>query len=439
MIQLFLYYLLAAVVVGTAIWSLSRPSASIGLFIGLYATEQMLLGRLQWAEGYGQAYNLAVGVVCSLAILRGFHKYGAPAIPWRYAAAFFSLFFLVCASFLWTPAPITASNWLRHFAVEGPLAFILPIVTLRSRDDFAAPIKVTVVLALITALWTLATPFGSGIGGRTLLLEFGAVLPPAQLMGTAVIAVALLESSTLGFLHRIRIPVGLILVGGLYLSGARGQFLASIALSAWVLFARRIDLRAMTLVGIMGLGFVVVTATALFVVADSDVEKLLPRTGRFSVESMSSGLEVRRRMVEKSISFDRPVFGHGIGGWSFMINRRDKIGRLENALKHPHNSLMQAWFELGLVGLSVFLWILAIGWSTALSLLRRYKGDPVMHALTAMAATYLAFEFVLSLKQSTVMGALGIYLSVSMLVALAQISRVEGRRTAESERSPLPT
>lgn len=437
MIQLFLYYLLAAVVVATAFWSLSRPSASIGLFIGLYATEQMLLGRLQWAEGYGQAYNLAVGIVCSIAILRGLHKYGAPHIPWRYATAFFWLFFLICASYLWTPAPITAGNWIRHFAVEGPLAFILPIVTLRSRQDFAAPIKVTVILALITALWTLSTPIGSGIGGRTSLLEFGTVLPPAQLMGTALIAVALLDRTVLGLFYRLRILVGLALGGGLYLSGARGQFLASVALSAWALFARRIDLRAMTLAGALGLGFAVVGASALFIAADSDVEKLLPRTGRFSSESMSSGLEARRRMVEESITFDRPVFGHGVGGWSFMHNGMDKIPR-RAAVKHPHNSLMQAWFELGMVGLSLFLWILWIGASSALALLRKCKRDPVMHSLTAMAATFLAFEFVLSLKQATVMSALGIYLAASMLVALTQISRIETRKAAESENSPLP-
>ncbi len=431
MIQLFLYYLLAMLVVAVAIWSMIRPSASIGLFISLYATEQILLSQFQWDPLYGQLYNFGVGSICAIAIMRALFTNGMPPVPVHLGSVFFILMFLVCASLLWTPAPNTAGDWIQHFVIEGSLAFILPIATLRSRDDFAAPMQVTIVIAVITAIWTLASPLGP-VGGRVSLIESATVLSPATLMGVAMIALAIMSTSILGVLGRIRILPIAILAGGLFVSGARGQFLAAVALSAWFVVTMRMSRQISTLVGVLAVIVMAIVLGASVLLLDMDVAGL-PMEGRYSAESLESGFDVRLAMIEKSLTFDRPFFGHGVGGWSFMENGMDRIPRAMKVLKHPHNSLAQAFYEIGFVGLALFLMVVWRGLSSARGLWGVTRSDPVLRSLVAMTVAYLGFEFLMSLKQATFMAALGLYLSISMLEALRLIYRIDFLRSSEGE------
>lgn len=109
----------------------------------------------------------------------------------------------------------------------------------------------------------------------------------------------------------------------------------------------------------------------------------------------------------------------------------DRVPKAMGVLQHPHNSLAQAYFELGLAGLVLFLMLLGRGLSGARGLLAVSRKDPVLRSLVAMTLAYLGFEFLMSLKQATFMAALGFYLSVSMLEALRQIHQIEIWRSAQ--------
>jgi O-antigen ligase len=92
---------------------------------------------------------------------------------------------------------------------------------------------------------------------------------------------------------------------------------------------------------------------------------------------------------------------------------------------HPHNSLAHVYFEFGVVGFLLFGSILFVGARNARFLLARYRNEPAIRSLVATIAAYLAFSFLLSLKQSTFLAAIGIYLSTSMLCALVELHRTE--------------
>ena len=122
-----------------------------------------------------------------------------------------------------------------------------------------------------------------------------------------------------------------------------------------------------------------------------------------------------------------------------MHNRVDGMrDRMEGFVLYPHNSLAHVYFEFGVVGLLLFGSILYIGARNARFLLARYRNEPALRSLVATIAAYLAFSFLLSLKQSTFLAAMGIYLSTSMLCALTELHRIgtlENTDTQDRNRS----
>ncbi len=107
--------------------------------------------------------------------------------------------------------------------------------------------------------------------------------------------------------------------------------------------------------------------------------------------------------------------------------------RMLGFVLYPHNSLAHVYFEFGVVGLFLFGSILYTGARNARVLLARYKNDPELRSLTAAIAAYLAFSFLLSLKQSTFLAAIGIYLSTSMLCALIELRTSETMENASTQ------
>jgi len=109
-----------------------------------------------------------------------------------------------------------------------------------------------------------------------------------------------------------------------------------------------------------------------------------------------------------------------------MHNHRDaERSQMKGLTLYPHNSLAQVYFEFGALGLLLFCSILFIGVRNARYLLARYKNEPGIRSLVTAVAAYFAFSFLLSLKQSTFLAAIGFYLSGSMLCALIQLSKTD--------------
>jgi O-antigen ligase len=418
----------------------SRPSIAIGLLITLYAVEQMLMALLPFLAANSALYNYTVGAVGALAVVVALYRFGAPHTPRSYLALVGFFFLYTCASFLWTPAPITAAEWLTHFVAEVPLCVLVSICTLRGYEDFKAPIRLVVVISTLVSVTLLTNPAQS-IGGRTYLVGLATVLSPAEMTGAALVLLASVDRDTLGFLARVRAPIGIALALALFQSGARGQFLLALALPLILFFGRRLSAG---LTGALTTVLAMLVAGALTLalfVFDAD----LPRVrapDRYSISALAEGLGQRAQFIRESLTFERPIFGHGVAGWSYMHNHTDFVSKLDRSrITYPHNSLAHVYFELGLIGLVPFVALIALTIYQGVGVVRALARDPVLQRLAGGMLLFFLFSFGLSLKQSTYLAILGFYLSGSMIAVLSTNARQWARATPESlrrraERSP---
>lgn len=438
MIQSGLAYLAIILITSAAFWAIRRPSAAIGLLVSLYAAEQLIAGGLPFMNTYGSAYNFLIGGICLVAMGIALVRFGFPRPPRGFLSAFAALFFFVCTSLAWTSSPILGTDWVKHFAAEIPLAILLPLMTLRCTDDFRPPIQVSVLLAIIVAFGVIASPLVAAYSGRTYLTEGGTVLSPAEFTGIALIFVVILDRKFLGVLATLRIPIAIILAAGTLLSGARGQFLLAIGLAGAIRMARLYSAQITGVLATVALVLIGVLIASAVIFTDLNIPSFRA-SERFTSESITMGLEVRLGFIKESFTLDKPIFGHGIAGWSYRRNHIDaERDQMEGFVLYPHNSLAQVYFEFGIVGLLLFGSILYIGARNARFLLARYKDEPELRSLAATITAYLAFSFLLSLKQSTFLAAIGLYLSISMLCALIELHTTETPENASTHDPTLP-
>jgi hypothetical protein len=424
-IQLGLAYVTILLIISAVIWAMKRPPVAIGLLVSLYAAEQILVGSLPLLSTYPQAYNFFIGGVCLAAMGIALVRFGLPRPPLDYLGAFAALFFLVCASLAWTSSPFLGTQLVKHFTAAIPFAILLPIATLRNVDDFKPPIQISILLAVIVALGIISSPLIESYSGRTHLAEGWTVLSPAEFTSVAFIFLVILERRFLGFLATFRLPIAVVLALGTLLTGARAQFLLAIGIAGAIRLARLYRTQLTGILATIAMALISILIACLVMFSDVNIPSFRA-SDRFTTESMGQGFEVRLGFIRESLTLDSPVFGNGIGAWSYMHNRVDvKPGQKESLTLHPHNSLAEAYFEFGAVGLLLFCSILYIGARNARLLLIRYKIEPELGSLTAAITAYFIYSFLLSLKQSTFLAAIGLYLSVSMLCALVQMHRTE--------------
>jgi hypothetical protein len=408
----------------------ARPSIALGLLITLYGVEQMLMSQLPFLAAIPAGYNYTVGFASAVAIGMALYRFGAPRVPRGYVAWFAFFFLYTCASALWTDAPITAREWLIHFVAEVPLCVLLPIVTLRQYEDIRLPVQLVVAVSVLVSISLLFNP-AQEIQGRTYLVGLATVLSPAEMTGVAFVMLVVLDRETIGVFARVRWPIAALLALALFESGARGQFLLALALPALLFLFTRLSrglagAAATVLVGVVG-------AAVVLLIAMFDTE--LPRfqKERYSVAALSRGFGERMGFIRESLTLDKPIHGHGVGGWSYMHNHVDSVSKLDpTRITYPHNSVVHVYFELGIVGLIPFLALIAIPIRESFRLLRAHAHDSVLARVVGASLLYFLFSFGLSLKQNTYLAILGFYTSGVMIAVFAlQGSRAPSVRPSE--------
>ncbi len=107
-------------------------------------------------------------------------------------------------------------------------------------------------------------------------------------------------------------------------------------------------------------------ASFLFVSFHSNIESMLQRSlkrieillnGDKNAKGKNVSVEVRIKQMNFALDkiFDNPehmLFGYGIGSFNLLYSGKDGRG-------YPHNIFLETWFELGLVGLILFLLFLS--------------------------------------------------------------------------------
>ena len=414
--QLFMAYAIVGVFFFSLLVLLKKPQVALALFLGLYASEQILIANISFFAHNTEIYNFVIGGVGAASIVISVLKWGFPKFEVSITIIFSMLLLLTVASLSWTPAPIAGKSAVVHFLSEGVLGFLLPFFLIRREEDFYIVIWVTVMYSLITVLSLIFSPL-IGSGGRILLVEGGTVLSPATLVGSSIILLAGVSREKLGVLYHGKFFILVILMIGCYISGARTQFFVSVALAGLIILLAQKKSNLILPVIISSIFLYI--AASLFLPSTLELATDAA-SGRYSSDAFESGFNERFEMLNNALENKKILTGHGVMGWAYWVTGRDTY-------IYPHNSLAQIYFELGIVGFLLFSYLVvnSVYKGVKLYLLKRKLKSS--SALSASILGFLVFSFILSLKQGTFMSCTNVYIAVSLVSVWYKLAKKEQR------------
>ena len=335
---------------------------------------------------FGPLPSTLLEVVLVLAIAAGLLAYRAE-IPWRNPFTWAALLFLLGATldvwFTQGERRAAAGLWKAYF-VEPMLAGL--VIAAMAPERWRRLLLALGVGALVPALLNIAVE-GSALASHT----FNETTPQVALYNSANAIPLFLEplaAFALAFaLHApaardraVAAVLFAVYAVAILLSYSRLGWITLGALTVFVAAFHRLRWAA--------LGAAVLLAGALFAASSSARERILvefQQSDRNTLLLRSSLWRATMDMLR-----DHPLFGGGLSGFKAAITPYAQRAGYQEDLIYPHNLLLNAWTETGLLGLLGFAWTLV----QALRLgLRRLAGDPLRRTLgiglLAMLLTFL--------------------------------------------------
>lgn len=387
-------------VVGSFAAAIVRPGICFVLVIAYPVIEQAVQSYFPFFNTHRSLFNFMIaGLVALTVAVRFFRDPNA----WRGLRNPVQMmgYLLICISYLslfWTPE---LDNGLEYTFRRLPytlLYMVLAPLLLTSLDDFRRVRIPMVVIATVALLLFVLGPAAQFYGAR-LVIHYGTAQRGNSLIVGELGAIVLIFAalSTYKRLGKLALPLqlaaGLFGLGMGMFSGSRGQVIFGGFVSfVFYPISRKIK-DSKSYFGI-GLGLVVLLgviygAIKLFI-TDENVE-------RWSSGSFSGGVLGRWEIVYEAIVpwLSNPtawIFGRGAG--AFMS--------VNSAHVYPHNHPIEVLTELGVIGFTVYAFMLFFTLRASLGIYRIFKNDNELRSSMAVLFALSTFCFMLSLKQGSV-------------------------------------
>ena len=156
-------------------------------------------------------------------------------------------------------------------------------------------------------------------------------------------------------------------------------------------------------------------------------EQLTVSSSRYaSADAFEQGYDDRMLNVKECFTFDKPFAGHGIMAWAYMRFGKD-------VYMYPHNSVAQVYYELGLIGMVLFLTIIYKSYKLGYVNFKRYSHTQNDKQMALALLAYLSFSFFLSLKQGTFLSCTGVYISFGCISVLYTNNKRASRKKQEKQ------
>jgi len=331
-------------------------------------------------------------LVCALALLLGLWNYfrrarlGRPLmIPWPMLLCMVGLAGMLFVGLLYTTAPDYGFRKALRFAGISIPFLLLPSFYVRCKEDGHAMIKMVILVGAVTALFLIwkqeseVARHVTGGWGRTKVLG-GAAGISAQIVGLSILTVLTafsVKGSSSRFLRYaglIGLPLGLAAV---LLSGSRASLLYLLFVAAFLplLSGARQRGRAMFVLALV----VPVVLIGVFSFLARGGWDLAPRWTGF-IEGRGTAIQSRTRLwaFVGETWWMRPVMGHGSGSFAM-----DYMG--VDDTEAPHNIIVEALYEEGLVGAGILLLFFGLVARTALRGLAQIPEDSPRDRLLVVA------------------------------------------------------
>ncbi|MCH2143848.1 MAG: hypothetical protein MK082_01740 [Phycisphaerales bacterium] len=377
-----------------------RPWLAFVLIVSFPVIEQTLQSYFPIFITYRTLFNYLIAGVVAVTLLIRFLKDpmmlgGALNPVSKLVIALQALSFI---SLVWTAD--LANGWtLTVGRLQYALLFmVMAPLLISSLEDFKQLRFPLMVLGSLALLGIILSPSASFYGTR-LMIHYSSTQQANALalgeLGAILLLFAVL--TTQKGVGRLVVPfqiaVGMFGFGMGLLSGARGQVIAG-GLISFLFFpvARRIK-NSMGYLGVgFGVGFVVLllyVSVQFFITSDN--------IDRWTMQSLTDGVMTRYRIASTALApwMSDPfawIFGRGAGAFT-------TTGLVDS---YPHNHLIEALTELGLIGATVYVLILYFTVRALIGLFRIYRDDDEMRPAIALLGSVSAFVFLISLKQGTV-------------------------------------
>lgn len=339
------------------------------------------------------------------------------ALPLVPAAAMAGLALWMWASLVWTDAPSYGFQKTLHFTFIGIPFFLAPHFLIRTRPDAVSVVKMLMLTGLVVSVTALIAPlpevaqlvYYHGFERATFLGGSPQVMGEMAVFGIlAGLVLLLVGGLTRGWrvLALVVLPVCAL---ALITSGSRACLLGFIGTAVLLPFLvrhrRRWLLAPLMAVVVAGL---ILGLVMLFPARVPLNIRLFSETGLGAQVAHSRGMLWWWALENAPAGMP---FGHGAG--SFAV---DWFG--QDTAIWPHNILIEAIYELGLVGAICMVVLLAVaGWQT-LAHVRRATGTIERLVIAAPAATVL-FMYVTVMVDPDINGARLLYLMMGVVFAVA--------------------
>lgn len=385
--------------------------AAFGVAFGLLAFTDLRAGlavfvvvifleTTQVAPGLGLA-KLAGGVLAMSWIARVVTDPGSRRLVWEdhpaLIAALLGFLSWAALSAAWAPAPAESIDSAFRFLLNAAL---IPIVytAVRTTSDLRLVVGAFVIGATLSAILGIASPPSTE---GDLARITGTIGDPNELAATLAAGFVLAVGASVGAprTSAARLALGVaaaLCLLAVFLTLSRGGLLALLAI---VLLAPALARNRARAAAVAATFLIAVTAAFALLAPPEAQERVEARDG-------GSGRTDIWRVANRMIS-DRPVFG--VGGGNFQTASGDYVlqpGSLseKQALSFEpavaHSIYLETWAELGLVGLLLFLAVLAGCLGNAVTASRRAaaSGDTGLMALAgalalALVALFTAYAF----------------------------------------------
>jgi len=413
--------LLLALLIGT----LRRPAVAFAAVLCLYGLKQWGQDTSPFLVEHRTIANWSAAVLVAIALLRprernNPHLTPTSSLPWVLGVALYGYAFITLA---WSPDwKVALAQWVSQAPYVLVVALFAPLL-LSNTPDVKRICDWTVMIG--TTLCALALLFGHW-GARGLLVNGDLTATETDPLAIAGLGGTICVAAVLAFpgapwrkklLYALAVPVGLAVI---LRSGSRGQLVATglALLVGWPLVSARRSLWTWVALAVIALVLDLVGAW-LFQQLGVDSYRW---TGAQSQEDITGRLAMASALLQHAIAHPASlVFGLGNSSSFYYMGI------------YPHIAALEVLGEEGLIGATIYLCMVA---STLQSILRikaihREPADSgARYALGVLTALFV-FEFVLTLKQGTLLS------STYAIAYAAMLGRMAAWQPATA--SPLAT
>ena len=424
------------IVMGLAVWSLARPAVAFALVFFMFALDQ-------WATATASRYlpsteftNYLVAGLIGLAALNLFVFGGARRIFNGPAFSLvFALYLYAFISVSWSPAgdkalEIWQSNYPYLVLFLG--ISIIIIQNVEDAEEFLKAILIFGLPFLFMLNFILEWQLRSFVyDGKVVRLP----LTLGQFGGYVLITAALLNmKGALWIALRILcVALGILLI---IKTGSRGQLFAAVLCVGMllVLGERRLSFKQVAMSFVVGLVFVVSTYFVAIQIISSD-PTLSAGQERWSPAGMGGDTEFRSQMITRLIdawqaSPETMLVGLGnSAGYDPRITDCIKDGGC-----YPHNVPVEILTEEGIFGFIIYLLLIIIVLLKVFILLSSPVEKSSDRNVIKCIIAFAFFEFMLSMKQGSLLANWPFFLLLLLLDRLIDFSR-EQRKLAGDQRT----